>query len=66
MSAWIVRHDEALYEARRTLLAEAIQECGKGYSGSARTASRSERGVQSHPNQQSECNPGPFDLHRAP
>ena len=42
MNAWIVRHDEALYEARRTL-AEAIQEYGKGYSGSTRTATRSER-----------------------
>ena len=31
MSSWIVRHDEALYEARRTL-AEAIQEYGPGYS----------------------------------
>ena len=66
MSAWIVRHDEALYEARRTL-AEAIQEYGKGYSGSTRTATRSERGGHSHQDQQSERShkapqePGPFD-----
>ena len=31
MNAWIVRHDEALYEARRTL-GEAIEEYGQGYS----------------------------------
>lgn len=34
MNSWIVRHDEALFEARRTL-AEAIQEYGKGYSSEA-------------------------------
>ena len=31
MNAWIVRRDEALYEARRTL-GEAIEEYGQGYS----------------------------------
>ena len=31
MNAWIVRHDESLFEARRTL-AEAIEEYGQGYS----------------------------------
>ena len=34
MAAWIVRHDEALLEAKRTL-AEAIQEYGPGMQGSS-------------------------------
>lgn len=41
MNAWIVRHDEALYEARRTL-AEAIQEYGPEYSTAKPSTNRSE------------------------
>lgn len=41
MNAWIVRHDEALYEARRTL-AEAIQEYGPEYSTGKPSTVRSE------------------------
>ena len=33
MNSWILRHDEALFEAKRTL-AEAIEEYGVGYSKS--------------------------------
>ena len=36
MSTWILRHDEALFEAKRTL-AEAIEEYGMGYSRSQRS-----------------------------
>ena len=39
MSAWTVRHDEALFEARRTL-AEAIEEYGVGYSKVASQSGR--------------------------
>lgn len=47
MNSWIVRHDEALFEARRTL-AEAIQEYGsKGYSGTRPSTRRSSTSNQS-------------------
>ena len=44
MNAWIVRHDESLFEARRTL-AEAIEEYGMGYSRGASTVGLTSRKI---------------------